>query len=296
MEVQPTKKKCKVEECTTYKEEVLFNSDALSKVISYLPSVDLLKLAVTCKRFGIASGSRSSLIEESTRIAIHDIATEEQLAALPHYDGENSLADYHYLQLLREPLLFDQLVGDIEYVDMDKSCVKHNGGMHLATTFSNNILRGGKHYVTFVMFYTNYHSYIGVMRPGQANQNVYGYPCGPHFYRNFSPYNNYNDNNIHNNNVHCCLYGTNDGTSYSSNWLDGTPLSKSFETWDGREGMSSGDEIGMLLDLDEGSLSMYKNGRKLGVMKRGLAGPYCWVVSIAKGSRVTIKRGTIPPD
>jgi len=113
---------CKVEECTTYKEEVLFNSDALSKVISYLPSVDLLKLAVTCKRFGIASGSRSSLIEESTRIAIHDIATEEQLAALPQYNGENSLADYHNLQLLRTPLTFDQLIGGAEYVNNEDSC------------------------------------------------------------------------------------------------------------------------------------------------------------------------------
>ena len=61
--------------------------------------------------------------------------------------------------------------------------------------------------------------------------------------------------------------------------------------------MSSGDEIGMLLDLDEGTLSVYKNGRKLVVMMRGLAGPYCWVVSIGdKDSRVTIKRGTIPPS
>ena len=36
----------------THEEEVLFNSDTLSKVISYLPSVDVLNLALTCKRFG----------------------------------------------------------------------------------------------------------------------------------------------------------------------------------------------------------------------------------------------------
>lgn len=92
-------------------------------------------------------------------------------------------------------------------------------------------------------------------------------------------------------NVACTVQA---GTSYSSNWLDGTPLSKRVETWDGREGISSGDELGMLLDLDEGTLSVYKNGRKLGVMKRGLAGPYCWAVSMRKWARVTIKRGTIP--
>ena len=59
------------------------------------------------------------------------------------------------------------------------------------------------------------------------------------------------------------------------------------------EDLSGSYTIGMLLDfLDEGTLSVYKNGRKLGVMKRGLAGQYCWVVSMAVGTRVTIKRGS----
>jgi len=58
--------------------------------------------------------------------------------------------------------------------------------------------------------------------------------------------------------------------------------------------MDSGDNIGMLLDLDKGTLSVYKNGRKLGVMKRGLAGPYCWVVSTHEDVQVTIKRGSVP--
>ena len=59
------------------------------------------------------------------------------------------------------------------------------------------------------------------------------------------------------------------------------------------ESISSGDEIGMLLDLDEGTLSVYKNGRKLGVVEKGLAGPYCWVVSLYVGTQITIKRGAI---
>ena len=68
--------------------------------------------------------------------------------------------------------------------------------------------------------------------------------------------------------------------------------------WDGMEIMSSGGEMGLLLDLDldEGTLTVYKNGRKLGVMKRGLAGPYCWVASMISGTSITIKRGTIPPS
>ena len=37
------------------------------------------------------------------------------------------------------------------------------------------------------------------------------------------------------------------------------------------EGLSPLYKIGMLLDLNEGTLSVYKNGRRLGLMKRGLA-------------------------
>ena len=96
------------------------------------------------------------------------------------------------------------------------------------------------------------------------------------------------------NKIHCCMYTAYNGERCISDWTKaGLPMS---ETWDGSESMASGDKIGMLLDLDEGSLSVYKNERKLGVMKSGLAGPYCWVVSIHMGVKVTIKRGTIPPS
>ena len=38
-----------------------------------------------------------------------------------------------------------------------------------------------------------------------------------------------------------------------------------------------GDRIGMLLDLDQGSMTVWKNGEQLGVMQaEGLSGPLCW--------------------
>jgi len=134
---QPTKKQKVEDNITTYKEEVLFNSDTLSKVISYLPSVDLLNLALTCKRFGVSNNNDvPSLIEESARIAIQDIATEEELVTLPYYNGENSLANYHYLQFMTGPLTFDRLVGSVEYLNMDdKSCVKNNTNYDWGTAF-----------------------------------------------------------------------------------------------------------------------------------------------------------------
>jgi len=48
-----------------YKEEVLFNNDTLSKIVSYLPSNDLLSLALTCRRLGMREEGESSLHDEA---------------------------------------------------------------------------------------------------------------------------------------------------------------------------------------------------------------------------------------
>ena len=287
---QPTKKQKVGDSISIYKEEVLFNSDTLSKVISFLPSTDLLNLALTCKWFGISSeDGKLFLIEESTRIAIQDIATEEELATLPYYNGQNSLANYHYLQFMRGPLTFDQLAVGAEYVNSgDKSRVMHRGSDDWGTAFSNNILRAGKHYAAFNTRRGNF--FVGVMRPGQVNQNARGIPVDRNFFQHFSPSVEYNNNS---DDVQCCVYRTLVGC-ISSNWRDSdTYTTPVIENWDRSALQGAGNEIGMLLDLDEGTLTGYKNGRKLGV-KNGLAGEYCWVVSLYNGTQVTIKRGTIP--
>lgn len=255
---QPTKKQ-KVEETTSCKEAVLFSSDTLSKIISYLPSVDVLNLTLTSKRFSLSNTNNNddepSLIEECVNILVQEIATEEQLAALPHYNGDNSLADYHYLQLMREPLTFDQLTGKAEYVnEEDKSCVMKLGSK-LATAFSNNIMRAGKHYVTFEVSYIDLRSYygtglinisvlVGVMRPGQANQRASGYPLDTEFYQNFSRGMSYGGDEDENN-VLCYLYNTNNGYCLTSDSHFGR--NRPHWRWEGMESMSSGDEIGMLL-------------------------------------------------
>ena len=47
-----------------------------------------------------------------------------------------------------------------------------------------------------------------------------------------------------------------------------------------------GDHLGMLLDLDQGSMTMWKGDNKLGVMvAEGLSGPLCWAVSLGAPSR-----------
>jgi len=139
----------------------------------------------------------------------------------------------------------------------------------VGTAFSNNILRAGKHYASFCIGgHRLGKMYVGIMRPGRlANQNASGIPLRQEFYQNFEAS---SDNN---NNVQCCIYSTYDEECYSSSWNDSQQPVK--ETWVGMKGSSSR-EIGLLLDLDEGTLSVYKNGHKQGVMKSGLSGPYCW--------------------
>ena len=104
-------KRQKVEECTSCMESVLFNSDSLFKIASYLPADGLLNLALTCRRFGTAGDDGSlSLVEETARRIVHDVANEEQRNALPRYDGYNWLCKYNYLQLLQMPLSLQLLI------------------------------------------------------------------------------------------------------------------------------------------------------------------------------------------
>ncbi len=69
-----------------------------------------------------------------------------------------------------------------------------------------------------------------------------------------------------------------------------------FHCWEGMERASSGDCIGLLLDLDEGSMTAFKNGKRLGMMQTsGLSGDYCWAVTLfLQGDSVRIEPAVTP--
>jgi hypothetical protein len=54
-----------------------------------------------------------------------------------------------------------------------------------------------------------------------------------------------------------------------------------YSDWEGRQGAKEDDRIGMLPDLDQGSMTIYKNDERLVVMAPGLSGEYCWAVSLS---------------
>ena len=268
-------------------ELVLFNSDSLFKIASYLSATDLLNLALTCRRYGMAAESDDdiSLIEDITRQIVQDITitTGEER---PKIDGESWLANYHYL---RSIVIFDQFNANFEYVE-GKSCIRSTIAV-CASAITNNIMKAGKHYVSFDA--SDHFFLVGVMRPGTfIDRTKSRNPVQSGFFEIFSQSTEslvYNTNNS----IHCCMYYSYDDSCHSRDWNqtvdDGSTRD---DTW--RESFTRGGDVGLLLDLDEGTLSVCKNGQSVGVMKRGLFGHYCWVASILRGAQITIKREKIP--
>ena len=76
--------------------------------------------------------------------------------------------------------------------------------------------------------------------------------------------------------VNCCSYDCGTGDYLWSNWTD-----CDHEGWVGMEGLDGDETVGLLLDLDKGTLTVYKNGRRLGLMKDGLSGDYCWYTTMS---------------
>jgi hypothetical protein len=108
------------------------------------------------------------------------------------------------------------------------------------------VMRAGRHFAQFTVEDGMY-MYFGVIRPGwdvEGGESVY-----------------HVDGH--------CLYYTGDGSHMPGH-----------RNWEGRQGAhEEGDRIGMLLDLDQGSMTVYKNDERLGVMATGLSGEYSWAVT-----------------
>ena len=127
---------------------------------------------------------------------------------------------------------------------------------------SKVVMRAGCHYAQFTVVRGIY-AMFGVIRPGwdveggQDADTVDGH----------------------------CFYFTNSGSRMPG-----------VHEWEGRQdARKQGDRIGMLLDLDQGTMTVYKNDERLGVMATGLSGEYCWAVSLwIHGSSARIDAAETP--
>ena len=64
------------------------------------------------------------------------------------------------------------------------------------------------------------------------------------------------------------------------------------------DGFQRDTPIGILLDLDEGTLTMYQNGQRIALLKDGLSGEYCWYATVwsVQSTSVSIERSFAPDD
>ena len=197
--------------------------------------------------------------------------------------------------MLRSRLTFDQLVG--KYVKCrggDEAVVQGVGfgrvGHFSTAICGNHIMRAGKHWATF----TNLSGFpiyktVGVVRPlpGWEKRGLDWFnPGGQCFHQDLRR----ERTGRWEGDVHYCRVNIIEGDCYWSDWSGEFPPSNIL--WDGRDDYD-GDckTLGMLLDLDEGTLSVYQNGRRVGTLKDGLAGEYCWLAGFCSKGDVSIQRG-----
>ena len=146
-------------------------------------------------------------------------------------------------------------------------------------------MRSGRHYAAFTILRHRVRVHFGLIRPGYDVENRgYSYDVDGH-----------------------CFYSARDGLRYpgakapetcpdfverrdyyGGHPWPGNPLPG--QGWPGSQDARRGDAIGLLLDLDTGTLTVFKNGERLGVMATGLEEEYCWAVSLGdEGDSVRIE-------
>jgi len=127
------------------------------------------------------------------------------------------------------------------------------------TAASKGVMRAGRHYAQFTAVQGRY---FGVIRPGwNVEAELRAQIVDGH-----------------------CFYATANGCRY--------PLGR---IWEGMQGAKEeGDRIGMLLDLDQGTMTVYKDDERLGVMATGLSGEYSWAVVLFLNSSARIEAAEPP--
>lgn len=74
------------------------------------------------------------------------------------------------------------------------------------------------------------------------------------------------------------MAGSDSADLHWSDWSGGS--GNGWNQWDGSEGFKDNDKVVVLIDLDDGTLSVYQKKRRLGVMKDGLSGEYRWAETV----------------
>ena len=164
---------------------------------------------------------------------------------------------------------------------------------------SGHVTRGGRHFVEFVITIDEHRDiFAGVIRPVSLTNDTgleadwEGLVNPVRVSSSYKPavsekLRSQRTAKWGDSNVHCCTYYCGNGRC---DWTDWDSTEKC-SNWQGSEGLEGSRTIGLLLDLDEGTLSVFKNGRRLGVMKDGLKGEYCWFITAYSVCTIGLSKG-----
>ena len=73
-------------------------------------------------------------------------------------------------------------------------------------------------------------------------------------------------------------------------------LAVPWQGWRKKKGVRQGDVVGLLLDIEAGTLAVYVNGERCrSLMATGLEGPLRWAVAVAEGTQLSVE-AKLPPD
>lgn len=253
----------------------MLSDELLLEVFGYASATELAALGSTARRFrqptvlvpsilvppagADVTGALApraqlcSLVEAAARQHLQRRSALEQ-QRVPRRKGEPWLALMRELELLAKPVVF---------TDADEGVVLSHGGTvatdcstymeHLPVMCGSVAMRDGLHYVEMTSL--------------QGCTAMYGVVGA-----NFAP--------THKmpawKSRHGWMFGCYDGSLYHA---------CTYRDWPGMQRTQVGDVVGLLLDLHSGSLAVYVNGTRLGLMvESGLRGPLYWVADLYSSS------------
>ena len=202
------------------------------------------------------------------------------------------------LEQLRQPLRFRELAGEGFNPQESPASVTHKGN-GWSTAMSGHAMRGGRHFVEFAISGGGSDIFLGVIRPVSLTNDIdleadWGGSVNPFAISSrYKPavaekLRSQRTAKWGDSNVHCCTYFCYNRDCFWTDWEN------CYSGWQGHEGLGESGTVGLLLDLNEGTLSVFKNGRRLGVMKDGLGGEYVWFVSVLSDCTVHVSKGSAP--
>jgi hypothetical protein len=194
--------------------------------------------------------------------------SEQERGWVPPSRGRESWLGLMWeVEQLRRAAAFGRAQEPITLPAADGTLARRSDGPGAAIASSTVVMRAGRHYAQFTLAAgarDEIDISVGVIRAGTQ-----------HRLRRDSLGDNFTVEDD-------CFMETYDGSRFpSAPGVDQLSSHVGNRDWEGRQAAKEvGDRIGMLLDLDQGRMTVYKNDERLGVMASGLSGEFLWAVAL----------------